>query len=70
LSYIAAVPTTGQPLSFSLHDEIEGLPLTPENVDLLKEIDEDKLKLLWRKGRKAWAEITNPTDWVERLRES
>ncbi len=36
----------------------------------LKEIDEDKLKSLWRKGRKAWAEITNPTEWVERLRES
>ena len=35
-----------------------------------KEIDEDKLKSLWRKGRNAWAEITNPTEWVERLRES
>jgi hypothetical protein len=36
----------------------------------LKEIDEDKLKSLWRKGRKAWAEITSPTEWVEHLRES
>lgn len=36
----------------------------------LKEIDEDKLKTLWRKGRNAWAEITSPTEWVERLRES
>lgn len=36
----------------------------------LKEIDEDKLKSLWRKGRNAWAEITSPTEWVERLRES
>ena len=36
----------------------------------LKEIDEDKLKSLWRKGRAAWAEITSPTEWVERLRES
>jgi hypothetical protein len=36
----------------------------------LKEIDEDKLKALWQKGRKAWAEITNPTEWVEQLRES
>jgi hypothetical protein len=36
----------------------------------LKEIDEDKLKSLWQKGRKAWAEITNPTEWVEHLRES
>lgn len=35
-----------------------------------KEIDEDKLKSLWRKGRAAWAEITSPTEWVERLRES
>ncbi len=24
-----------QSLSFSLHDEVEGRPLTPENVDLL-----------------------------------
>ena len=36
----------------------------------LKEIDEDKLKALWRKGRKAWAEITSPTEWVEHLRET
>ena len=36
----------------------------------LKEIDEDKLKPLWQKGRNAWAEITSPTEWVERLRES
>lgn len=36
----------------------------------LKEIDEDKLKSLWRKGRAAWSEITSPTEWVERLRES
>ncbi len=36
----------------------------------MKEIDEDKLQSLWQKGRKAWAEITNPTEWVERLRES
>jgi hypothetical protein len=36
----------------------------------LKEIDEDKLKTLWKKGRNAWAEITSPTEWVERLRES
>ena len=36
----------------------------------LKEIDEDKLKSLWQKGRNAWAEITSPTEWVERLRES
>jgi hypothetical protein len=34
------------------------------------EIDEDKLKALWKKGRSAWAEITSPTEWVERLRES
>lgn len=36
----------------------------------LKEIDEDKLKSLWKKGRKSWAEITNPSEWVEHLRES
>ena len=36
----------------------------------LKEIDEDKLKSLWQKGRAAWAEITSPTEWVEHLRES
>jgi hypothetical protein len=36
----------------------------------LKEIDEDRLQTLWRKGRNAWAEITSPTEWVERLRES
>ena len=36
----------------------------------LKEIDEDKLKSLWRKGRKAWADITSPTEWVEHLRET
>lgn len=35
-----------------------------------KEIDEDKLQALWKKGRAAWSEITNPTEWVERLRES
>lgn len=87
----------GQPLSFSLHDEVEGRPLTPENVgeakraemgqpmvatgelrDLrlievvrpLKDIDEDKLKSLWRKGRVAWSGISSPTEWVENLRES
>lgn len=36
----------------------------------LKEIDEDKLKSLWRKGRAAWSEITSPTEWVAHLRES
>ena len=36
----------------------------------LKEIDEDKLQSLWRKGRAAWAEITSPTEWVEHLRGS
>ncbi len=41
-----------------------------EVVRPLKEIDEDKLQSLWRKGRAAWAEITSPTEWVERLRES
>lgn len=39
-------------------------------VKPLKEIDEDRLKSLWEKGRRAWSEITNPTEWVERLRES
>lgn len=41
-----------------------------EVVRPLKEIDEDGLKSLWRKGREAWAEIASPTEWVERLRES
>lgn len=41
-----------------------------EVVRPLKEIDEDKLKSLWQKGRAAWSEITSPTEWVERLRES
>lgn len=35
-----------------------------------KEIDEDKLQALWKKGRNAWAQITSPTEWVESLRES
>lgn len=36
----------------------------------LKEVDEDKLKTLWRKGKEAWAGISSPTEWVEQLRES
>ena len=39
-------------------------------VKPLQEIDEDKLKSLWRKGRAAWSEIISPTEWVERMRES
>ena len=35
-----------------------------------KVIDEEKLKSLWQKGREAWVGITNPTEWVEKLRES
>jgi len=108
------VARIGQALSFSLQDEVDGRPLTPENVDLLtlhqflgevieliqgeakraemgqptvateevlelrlievvrplKDIDEDKLKSLWRKGRVAWSGISSPTEWVENLRES
>lgn len=29
------MPAVGQTLAFSLHDEMEGQPLTPKNVDLL-----------------------------------
>jgi hypothetical protein len=72
-----------QTLSLSLHDDLEGQPLTPENVDLLtlhtfmgevidsnpydvsREIDEEKLKALWRKGKEAWVRISSPTEWVE-----
>lgn len=39
-------------------------------VKPLKEVDEDKLKSLWRRGKEAWAGISNPTEWVEQLRES
>lgn len=42
-------------------------------IDVVKpqrEVDEDKLKLLWQKGREAWAGISSPTEWVEQLRES
>jgi len=39
-------------------------------VKPLKEVDEDKLKSLWRKGKEAWAGINSPTEWVEQLRES
>lgn len=35
-----------------------------------REIDESKLARLWEKGREAWSQVTNPTEWVERLRES
>ena len=35
-----------------------------------KEVDEDKLKALWRKGKEEWAGISSPTEWVEQLRES
>lgn len=35
-----------------------------------KEVDDDKLKALWRKGKEAWAGVSSPTEWVERLRES
>jgi hypothetical protein len=71
-----------QSVSFSLHDEVEGREITPENVDLLtlhqahlidvvkpsREVDEDKLKALWQKGKEAWAGISSPTEWVEQLR--
>lgn len=36
----------------------------------VKEIEESKLARLWEKGREAWSQVTNPTQWVERLRES
>jgi hypothetical protein len=39
-------------------------------VKPLREVDEDKLKALWRKGKEAWAGISSPTEWVEQLRES
>ena len=39
-------------------------------VKPLREVDEDKLKSLWRKGREAWAGINSPTEWVEQMRES
>jgi hypothetical protein len=39
-------------------------------VKPLQEVDEDKLKALWRKGKEAWAGINSPTEWVEQLRES
>ncbi len=39
-------------------------------VKPLREVDEDKLKALWRKGKEAWAGINSPTEWVEQLRES
>lgn len=39
-------------------------------VKPLREVDEDKLKSLWRKGKEAWAGISSPTEWVEQLRES
>lgn len=39
-------------------------------VKPLKEVDEDKLKSLWRKGKEAWAGISSPTEWVEQLRQS
>jgi hypothetical protein len=37
-------------------------------VKPLREGDENKLKALWRKGKEAWAGISNPTEWVEQLR--
>lgn len=42
-------------------------------IDVVKplgEVDEDKLKALWRKGKEAWADISSPTEWVEQLRQS
>jgi hypothetical protein len=39
-------------------------------VKPLREVDEDKLKALWRKGKEAWAGISSPTEWVEQLRQS
>jgi hypothetical protein len=39
-------------------------------VKPLREVDEDKLKTLWRKGKEAWAGIGSPTEWVEQLRHS
>jgi hypothetical protein len=39
-------------------------------VKPIKDLDEDKLKTLWRKGREAWVDISSPTEWVENLRQS
>jgi hypothetical protein len=39
-------------------------------VKPLREMDEDKIMTLWRKGKDAWAGISSPTEWVEQLRES
>ena len=39
-------------------------------VKPVRQIDEEKLKNLWHRGREAWAGIASPTEWVEQLRES
>jgi hypothetical protein len=68
-----------QTLYFSLHDEVEDRPRTPKNsrdmIDtpndqISTNVDEEKLKDLWRKGKEAWAGISSPTEWVEQLRDS
>jgi hypothetical protein len=71
------VSLLGHSLSFSLHDEVEGRPLTPARMnyevtsehDLVsREVDEKKLRNLWRNGAIAWSEVPSATDWVEDLR--
>ncbi|MCX6879838.1 MAG: hypothetical protein NTW21_39445 [Verrucomicrobia bacterium] len=57
--------TVGQTPSFSLDDEAEETSPAPAQV-----IDEEQLKLLWQKGREAWAEVASATEWVEHLRDS
>ena len=67
----------GYSVSFSLHDEVEGRPLTPARMDrevtsehalVSREVDEEKLQNLWRSGAIAWSEVPSATDWVENLR--
>jgi len=47
-----------------------GAPATSADVHMpSREIDEEQLKTLWRKGKEAWAGIGSPTEWVENLRD-
>jgi hypothetical protein len=42
--------------------------VTSEHDLVSREVDEKKLRNLWRNGAIAWSEVPSATDWVEDLR--
>lgn len=57
---------------FPINGSASGEQAIPSNEfePLCQDVDEDKLRKLWDKGRIAWQNIGSATAWVEELRGS